>query len=177
MFERYLEPARRAIFFARYVALMNEAAAIDSGHLLCGLIWEETYRAVVLFGLREIFPLYRECPHKVANYSLVKSLNIPLTAAGKRILAKAAGKADAMQDYWIDTEHLLLGIVAEQACPAAQHLAKARIHLQNAREVIKNNHASRPKYPDYYDPEVKPGETPSLLDRMISQWRKWKFGR
>ena len=40
MFERYTEPARRLIFFARYEAAQLGGAAIDTEHLLPGLLRE-----------------------------------------------------------------------------------------------------------------------------------------
>jgi ATP-dependent Clp protease ATP-binding subunit ClpC len=46
MFERYTEKARRVIFFSRYEASQYGAQAIDTEHLLLGL-------------LRENKPLYR----------------------------------------------------------------------------------------------------------------------
>src|SRR5712672_3212600 len=120
MFERYTESARRAIFYARAVAVLNEASTIDSVHLLCGLMWGEDSRAQVLFGLREIFPLYRGCPHKSGNLKPVTTVQgPPLSDEGKKVVARAAPEANAMRDYWIDTEHLVLGILAEPACPAA----------------------------------------------------------
>jgi ATP-dependent Clp protease ATP-binding subunit ClpA len=176
MFERCLPSARRAVFFARYVALMDEEPAIDSGHLLCGLMWDADSRAVALFDLREKFPLHYGRPHKIADYKLVaKRLGPPLSNQGKRNLVHARKEADALRDYWIDTEHLLLGILAEPTCLAAQHLAKANISLESARRVVKENMPSRPKYPDYYGPAVQPGEVPSLLDQMVSKWRRWKY--
>ncbi len=80
-----------------------------------------------------------------------------------------------MGDYWIDTEHLLLGILAEPSSLAAQHLAKAGIYLESARRVVKENMPSRPKYSDYYGPALRDGETASPLDQVISQWRRWKY--
>ena len=32
----------------------------------------------------------------------------------KKALARTGWEADAMNDYWIDTEHLLLGILGEE---------------------------------------------------------------
>ena len=40
MFERYTEQARRVVFFARYEASVCGGDAIDSGHLLLGLLRE-----------------------------------------------------------------------------------------------------------------------------------------
>jgi ATP-dependent Clp protease ATP-binding subunit ClpA len=116
MFERYAEQARRAIFFARAVTLLNGASAIDSGHLLYGLMWEDASRAQKLFELREvfplyIFPLYKGCPHLfVEREKLRAAEGPPLTDDSKKNLARAAMEADGLRDDWIDTEHLLLGI-------------------------------------------------------------------
>ena len=38
MFERYTEKARRVIFFARYEASESRSTAIESRHILLGLI-------------------------------------------------------------------------------------------------------------------------------------------
>lgn len=62
----------------------------------------------------------------------------------KRIVARAAPEANAMRDYWIDTEHLPLGILAEPACLAAQHLGKTGITLESARRIVMENKHSRP---------------------------------
>jgi ATP-dependent Clp protease ATP-binding subunit ClpC len=176
MFERYTEQARRAIFFARTVTLLNGTPAIDSNNLLYGLMWEDACRAQTLFGLREVFPLYKGSPHIFVEKEKMKAVGgPPLTDEVKKILARTATEADAMRDYWIDTEHLLLGILAEPNCTAAQNLAKANISLERARRVIRENVATRPKYPDYYGPPKREGEMPSLLDKMISKWRKWKY--
>jgi ATP-dependent Clp protease ATP-binding subunit ClpA len=176
MFDRCFPTARRAIFFARYVAVMDEAAYIDSGHLLRGLMWDKDSRADALFDLREKFPFYRGYPYKVADYQTVAKIpGPPLSSQGKRNVVLAREEADALRDYWIDTEHLLLGILADPGCLAAQNLAKAHISLERARCVIREKMATRPKYPDYYGPEICEGEMPSLLDKMISKWRRRKY--
>lgn len=38
MFERYTEPSRRAIFYSRYMALQAGSQAIETEHLLLGLL-------------------------------------------------------------------------------------------------------------------------------------------
>jgi hypothetical protein len=58
MFERYSEPARRAIYYAHALAILNGSPTIDPGHLLYGLMWGPDSRAQTLFRLREIFPVY-----------------------------------------------------------------------------------------------------------------------
>src|SRR5216684_2245892 len=39
MFERYTEPARRVVFFARYEAAELGSSSIGTEHLLLGLLW------------------------------------------------------------------------------------------------------------------------------------------
>jgi ATP-dependent Clp protease ATP-binding subunit ClpC len=38
MFERYTEPARRVIFFSRYMAVQTGSPEIETEHLLLGLL-------------------------------------------------------------------------------------------------------------------------------------------
>jgi ATP-dependent Clp protease ATP-binding subunit ClpA len=175
MFERYTESARRAIFYARAVAVLNEASAIDSVHLLCGLMWGEDSRAQVLFGLREIFPLYRGCPHKSANVKLAMAVQgPPLSSDGKRVAARTAEEANALRDYWIDREHVVLGILAEPACPAARHLEKAGITLESARRVVMG---SRPSRPEYGGDSAWRDSKSSPLKWVQLKWLAWKYRR
>lgn len=146
MFERYCAPASSAIFYARAAAALNGSPTIDSVHLLCGLMWESESRAQVLFRLHEIFPLHRGCPWKYTTLETVPESNPQFSDDAERILTRTIWEADAARDYGIDTEHLLLGILGEKACLAAQHLGRASITLKKARRVVAENRASRPNY-------------------------------
>jgi ATP-dependent Clp protease ATP-binding subunit ClpA len=173
MFERYTESARRAIFYARAVAVLNEAAAIDSIHLLCGLIWGDDSRAQRLFQLREIFPLHRGYPHKSGDIKPVTTVQgPPLSDQGKIVVAGAAAEANALRDYSIDTEHLLLAILAQPACAASQHLAKAGISLESARRGVVENKPSRPDYS-----QESRGRVLSPLKWTKLKWFAWKYRR
>lgn len=175
MFERYTEPARRAIFYARAVAVLNGAVAIDSIHLLCGLIWGDDSRAQRLFQLREIFPMHRGCPLKSGNIKPVTTVQgPPLSGEGKKVVARAAPEANAMRDYWIDTEHLLLGILAEPTCQAAQIFARSSITLESARNVVRVNKPSRPEYGR--ESAWRDGKS-SPLKWMKLKWLGWKYRR
>jgi ATP-dependent Clp protease ATP-binding subunit ClpA len=169
MFERYTEPARRAIFYARAVAIINNAPMIDSTHLLWGLMWPDTSRAQVLFHLREKFPQYR----RSSRSSLVatwKGQDLRLTDEVKKILYYSSKEADAMGDAWVDTDHLLLGILCISDCQAAQQLNAAGIVLENSRPVVMGNQSSRPDY----GPVIPLGSSLSWLELLMSRWRWWK---
>lgn|SRR5262249_7247693 len=143
MFERYTWPAKRAIFFARAVTVLSERNRIDSVDLLRGLMWGEDSRAQTIFQLREYFPLYQGCPWKSA--SLPKPEEEPaLDDPCKMILAWTAAEATRIGDYWIDTEHLLLGILRVRSCTAARYLEMTGLRLHTARDTIRQNKSSRP---------------------------------
>lgn len=170
MYERYANPARRAVFFAAWCARLEEAPAINSVHLLRGIMWDDDSRCNTVFHLREHFPLYRGDPHKFASAEDVPNPTLPLDNTSKVILARAAMEAGTLNDYWIDTEHLLLGILAERSSMAAEYLAKTGLTLKGARRIVINNRSSRP---DYGPVPAQPGKQ-SLLRRWISKWRMLK---
>lgn len=170
MYERYTVPARRAVFFAVWCARLEEAPAINSVHLLRGIMWDDDSRCNTVFHLREHFPLYRGDPHKFASSEDVPNPMLALDNACKRILAWAATEAGSLNDYWIDTEHLLLGILAERSSVAAEYLAKTGLTLKDARRIVVENRSSRPDY----GPVPPQSRLQSPLQRWISKWRMRK---
>lgn len=169
MFERYTEPARRTIFYARSIAIINRAPMIDSIHLVWGLMWPDTSRAQVLFRLREKCPQYRRISRSllVATW---KGQDLRLTDEVKRILYYSAKEADAMGDAWVDTDHLLLGTLSEPDCQAAQQLIVTGLTLEKARASVIENRQSRPDY----GPVIPLGTTPSPRVWLKSKWCWWK---
>lgn len=145
MFERYSLPSRRAIFFARAAALAAGAAEIDSMHILSALTLEKSSRANALFRLRERFP--KEAARMRAAMRRARTEgNLPLTGDSKRILAYTAEEANRMDDYWIDTDHLVLGILREDNCTAAARLAAAGLTMEQARAQVSTSAQERHEY-------------------------------
>lgn len=171
MFERCSDPIKRAIFYARAVAALSGAPTIDSVHVLLGLMWGSDSRAHEIFHLRETFPLYHGCPWKFATLESAPQSDPQLTDDAKRILARTLWEADAARDYWIDTEHLLLGILGEKTCLAARHLAKAGLTLKGARRIVMENKPSRP----VYGPVSPWWGLQSPLERLLFKWRSRKY--
>ena len=115
MFERYTEQARRAIFFARFEAIHRRAEAISTAHLLLGLSWDEDSRAAVVGSLKD--KLTDICaalgislrPSTEIPYD--RNGDIPLDNKSKMALAYAAEEADLDGQFWLDTDHLLRGLL------------------------------------------------------------------
>jgi Clp amino terminal domain, pathogenicity island component len=167
VYERYADPARRAIFFSLWYSRLGESPAADSVHLLKGLMYDETFRANTMFRLREHFVLHCSCPSKFATCEEVPEIKPVLADDVKRILARTGWEADALRDYWIDTEHFVLGILAEPSCRAAQYLAKAGLTLNDSRCAVVENKISRPDYgpvPDLWSVQ-------SPWERLMFKWR------
>ena len=61
---------------------------------------------------------------------------IGLGGDGKRILAYTAREANRLRDYWIETEHLVLGILRERENAAAVKLGVAGLDLERSRQLL-----------------------------------------
>ena len=105
-------------------------------------MWRKGSRAQLLFGLRDKLPNYGGQRFKArALHGTINGKNPQLTNDCKKILAWAAIEAEALNDYWIDTDDLLLGILCEPKSLAAQHLGQAGITLESARELVQGGRA------------------------------------
>src|SRR5580658_1453226 len=128
MFERYTEESKRVVFFARYEATQRGSDRITTAHLLLGLIREKGSRADVVGSLRAKIP----DPCELLGIQHRPSIQVrfeekkgpPLDANSKKALAYAAAEADGDQQYWIDTDHLLLALLSfpNQATPALESI-------------------------------------------------------
>ena len=171
MFERCSDPTRRAIFYARAVATLNGSPIIDSVHLLLGLMWKSDSRAQELFHLREMFPLYRRVPGSLQVLKRRRKATRCSRTMQNEFWRRTQWEADFARDYWIDTEHLLLGILGEKTCPAAQYLTSAGLTLKNARRLVTENKASRPDY----GPVSPWWGLQSPFERLLFKWRSRKY--
>jgi hypothetical protein len=125
MFERYTERARRVVFFARYEASQYGSPEIDTEHLLLGVLREEK-------SLRRWLPKAdpETIRQRVNNRSpklasTPTSIDLPLSESAKRVLKFACDEADRLSSKHIATEHLLLGLLDEEHCFAAELLREA----------------------------------------------------
>ena len=144
LFRRYPPPNRRAVFYAREAALYANADEIDTIHLLCGLLVEPSARANQLFRLEERFP--EETARIRALKAFPEPRTIPLSHESKRVLAYAEAEADRLDDYWIDTDHVALGILRECNCPAAALLDAAGLKIEEARRQVSASSDQRENY-------------------------------
>ena len=140
MFEKFDETARRALFFARYEAGRAGGGAIESEHLLLGVMRESAPAFVsVLEQLRvDRAQLKRELVAAVAAAPTASAgSDLPLTEATKKSLVFAVHEAEAMGHESVGTQHLLLGLLRVEESGAGQQLQQHGVTLHTLRNVVR----------------------------------------
>ncbi len=139
MFERYTEKARRVIFFARYEASQFGSPYIETEHLLLGLLRED--KALTNRFLRQhssVDSIRKQIEgHTTIREKVSTSVDLPLSNECKRVLAYAAEEAERLSHKHIGTEHLLLGLLREEKCFAAEILHERGLKLQTIRDEMQ----------------------------------------
>jgi ATP-dependent Clp protease ATP-binding subunit ClpC len=169
MFERFSPESRCAIYFAHHAALSAGAEAIDSDHLLLGLLRDPGARVNRILHLSERL---REETAKAKQFStLSDSKDVPLTKDGKRVVAYAVQESDQFCDDWVDTNDLLLGILREKKCNAAKMLNRAGLDLVTMRCLVRENNASQAGFgpvPESWQPDRRfPNPWPRALRKAF----------
>ncbi len=138
MFERYTEKARRTIFFARYEASQFGSPNIESEHLLLGLLREDkalTNRFLRSHASVESIRKQIEA-HTTVREKVSTRVDLPLSNECKRVLAYGAEEAERLGHKHIGTEHLLLGLMREEKCFAAEILQERGLNLAQVRDEL-----------------------------------------
>ncbi len=136
MFDRYTEPARRAVFFGRYEASLSGSDHIETEHLLLGILRDDPQLAQRLLhspakveAIRE--QIGRRSPARKPGAT---SVDLPLSKECKRVLEYAAKGAEELNQKAINPAHLLLGIAREESCLAARILRENGITPAQLRD-------------------------------------------
>ena len=139
VFERYTEAAKRAIYYARAEALSRCDTVITVADILSGLSVDESTRAERVASLKANAFYLRwlsglpQLPSVTVGKDWKNQENQPaLELDSKRAMAYAVVEADRDREYWIDSDHLLRGILR---FPNRAHFAllKTEINLKTAR--------------------------------------------
>jgi ATP-dependent Clp protease ATP-binding subunit ClpA len=165
MFERYTESARRAIFFARYEASQFGSPAIETQHLLLGILrGDKSLLPGALPSADEVRK--RVEGNNVPAEKISTTADLPLSHSCKRVLGYGAEEASTLNHPYIGSEHLLLGLMREQDTLAAQVLREFGVRVNLIRDEI----SKAPPGPDRPRPQMPaaPGTTFGPLGRNWS---------
>jgi len=92
--------------------------------------------------------------HTVIREKVSTSVDLPLSNESKRVLAYALEEAERLTNQHIGTEHLLLGLLREEKCFAAQILMERELRLIQIQEDLRRKSHEpthvprRPSVPD-----------------------------
>jgi ATP-dependent Clp protease ATP-binding subunit ClpC len=138
MFERYTESARRTLFFARYETSQLGGVAIETEHILLGLLRKSKDLTRTIFSRAQLTygDVQKEIEARGVGEKVPTSVEIPFSAETKRVLQNAAEEADLLRHASIGTEHLLLGLLHEERSVAALILTRQGLTLERTRESI-----------------------------------------
>ena len=166
MFERYTEKARRVIFFARYEASQFGLPNIETEHLLLGLMRED--KALTNRFLRSHASVEavrtQIAEHTTIGEKISTSADLPLSNESKRVLAYGAEEAMRLGHKHIGTEHLLLGLLREEKCFAAQLLKERGVKLDKVRQDLASmTHVVETRGPG------EPAASPAEFSRDLTQ--------
>jgi len=141
MFERYTEPARRVIFFSRYMAVQTGSPEIETEHLLLGLLRADMVLARRFLGSPWVAEqVWREVEDKKpVRPPIPPEVDIKLSPEAKHVQRLAADEAEQFSSKKIRTGHLLLGLLREEGCFAAELLNGHGVHLASTREELGRN--------------------------------------
>jgi hypothetical protein len=140
MFERYSEPARRSLFFARHEASVLGSSVIEPAHLLLGVLKESAPIVEHLLGTANTAgDAIRQLTYMHIGASapaMDTSVEIPFGNDSKRVLAYAVEEADRLLHHHIGPEHLVLGLLCHQQGMAWDVLRESGLELTAIREAL-----------------------------------------
>lgn len=149
MFEQYVNDAKRAVYFAHIEALHRKEEAISVRDLLIGLTYDSE-TACKIAPLKKEAVLLRSrlgIPHlPTTALPYGHGPSIPLDQDAKKAIAYATKEADLDRQYWIDSGHLLRGLL-RFSNSAQEALLSANIHLESLRSASVQHQKDFPPAP------------------------------
>jgi len=141
MFDTFTDRARKIIAYSQREAERLGHDYIGSEHLLLGMVEEGTGVAVTALGNLGVGP--EEVRHGVekllgagsGNSSRLRS-PLPFTPQARHVLEVASKEARVLGHPYIGSEHVLLGLISDQACIAAKALSGLQLRLEDIRIEI-----------------------------------------
>lgn len=141
MFEMFTDRARRVIVYAKEEAEKLMRPEIDTEHLLLGLLREKTGAAAEIFAKRDIKPSQIAMDiHEgtdQGNMFIFKG-SLPFSAAAQKVLSYAVEEAQLFDHKYVNTEHLLLGLVREKRGKASAILSRLGLDIASLRDDVSS---------------------------------------
>ena len=138
MWQRFTERARRVVFFAQEEAGRLGENYVSTEHLLLGLVREnDSVAARILDRMGVSLGRIRsEIERQVTRGDGRLGNEMQLTPRAKRVIDLAYDEARSLNNNYIGTEHLLLGLIREGEGLAGRVLQKLGVDLERTRREV-----------------------------------------
>lgn len=143
MFKNYTAKAMRVILFARVEASEHGATAIETEHLLLGLLRADMdlinrfYFPKTIRSLFELLEVHTKVKEKIPT-----SIELPLSAESTNVLQYAVEEARQLTSKQVGSEHILLGLLREEECLASRVLRECGLDPSLIRKNLINDTAA-----------------------------------
>src|ERR1700761_5079370 len=171
VFERYTQSVRKAILHARSESLSRNQFIITVADLLAGLCEQEDTRAARIGELKDNAQYLRwfaglpQLPlPQSASVADERASRCELDPEARRALAFAVMEADFDREHWIDSDHLLRGLLR---FPNRAQFAVLKTEL-NLRAARLASFDDRDRYAPEEQPQLPMMET--FIQKHIRQW-------
>src|SRR5580698_9889007 len=138
MWQRFTERARKVVFFAQEEAGRLGENYVSTEHLLLGLVREnDSVAARILDRMGVSLGRIRsEIERQVTRGEGRLGQDMQLTPRAKRVIDLAYDEARQLNNNYIGTEHLLLGLIREGEGLAGRVLFKLGVELERTRREV-----------------------------------------
>lgn len=138
MWQRFTERARKVVFYAQEEAHKFGEGYVSTEHLLLGLVREQdSVASRVLDKLGVSLQRVRgEVERQLPRGEAKPAQEMTLTPRAKRVIDLAYDEARTLNNNYIGTEHLLLGLIREGDGLAGRVLAKLGVDIERARREV-----------------------------------------
>lgn len=141
MFEKFTERGRKVIIFAREEAEKRQNDYLGTEHLLLGLLREEDSLPMTILKKMGLSAeeLRLEVERNLPTGSNILTFgDIPFTPRAKKVLELAVEEARLLGHSYIGSEHLLIGLIREDAGIAGKILRSLGANLLGVRQLAIN---------------------------------------
>ena len=140
MWQRFTERARKVVFFAQEEAGRLGENYVSTEHLLLGLVREnDSVAARILDRMGVSLGRIRsEIERQVTRGDGRLGQDMQLTPRAKRVIDLAYDEARQLNNNYIGTEHLLLGLIREGEGLAGRVLSKLGVDLDRTRREVQS---------------------------------------
>jgi hypothetical protein len=169
MWQRFTEKTRRVIFFAQEEAASLGENYVGTEHLLLGIVREDdstAARVLERLGISTV-RVRQEVDRYLARGDGRLGETMMLTPRAKRVIDCAYEEARLLNNNFVGTEHLLLGLVREDDGIASRVLTKLGATLESTRAAVGEIQENSPTPAVSKGLDRLPGRLLDLLDRWL----------